>query len=363
MGFPISTPIVKPVDGLCNLSCTYCYTAGLKSSADKKYMSEQTLASVIDFFCYDKKYTEFIWHGGEPLLASIGFYHKVVEYQRTWRNRGVKIVNFVQTNATLVTEKWAQFFSDNEFLVGVSIDGHEETHNCNRHYSSNTGSFADTMRGVKLLREAGVFNGAICGISKSNVSSPREVLDFFISQGIKKLKFARIKDIGLCKDVSDISISFAQYIDFLISVFDLWIEYDDPKIEVRDIQSVVNILMGGTLRECIYMGQCDQFVTVYRDGTIYACDSLPKDESLYFGNVFNDPTKVRNNDRLKASQEIARVRHALCQSCNWYSVCKSGCAKDHYMKLDSSSPIPEHCRELKRYFKHISTKLGHYGLV
>lgn len=287
-----STAIVKPVDGLCNLSCEYCYTAKIGAPVKLKHMDTETLRATIDFFCRDKKYVEFIWHGGEPLLAGIDFYHEVVECQQHWLNNGAKVVNFVQTNATLVTEEWAQFFSKHKFLAGVSIDGPKEIHDQNRHYYSGRGSYEEAMRGIELLRKAGVFNGAICDVSATNHSLPKEILSFFISQKIKKLKFARVKDMGCCNDVSALSVSFARYIDFMLAIFEIWIHLDDPEVEIRDIQSVVNILMGGTLRECIYLGQCEQFVTVYHDGSIYGCDTFPKTDRLHFGNVFDDPDKV-----------------------------------------------------------------------
>lgn len=326
-------------------------------------MDTKTLRATIDFFCRDKKYVEFIWHGGEPLLAQIDFYRDVVKHQQSWVGKGVKVVNFIQTNATLVTEEWARFFARHNFLVGVSIDGNRDAHDKNRRYRSGCGSFNEVMRGVELLRNAHVFNGAICGISTENYSSPKEIFEFFLSHGIKKLKFARVKDIGQCNDLSTITIPFGKYIDFMTTIFDLWVAVDDPEIEIRDIQSVVNILMGGTFRECIYMGKCDNFVTVYHDGSIYSCDSFPKKESLRFGNVFEEPSKIMTNPNLKTFQEMVGTRDKYCRSCSWYFICKGGCAKDHYSKIDSFEPIKEHCEELKRYFYYISTKLRNYNLI
>ncbi len=103
-----------------------------------------------------------------------------------------------------------------------------------------------------------------------------------------------IKNIGHCDNISSLVISPAQYAAFMIAIFDHWLELDDSEVEIRDIQSVVNLILGGNKRECIYMGQCDQFVTVYSDGSIYGCDSFPKTDNLCFGNVFDEPTVVRS---------------------------------------------------------------------
>lgn len=363
MVLPVSTPIVKPVNGLCNLSCSYCYTSGLKKVVDKHRMHPETLRSVIDFFCYDQNDVEFIWHGGEPLLAGLDFYRKVVEFQHAWERKGRKIANFIQTNATLITPEWVHFFAEQNFLVGVSLDGPKAFHDQARYYSALRGSYDDVMRGIDLLRQAGIFNGVICGVSTVNHKFPKEIFSFFIAGNIKKLKFARVKSIGHCNDVSALAISSAQYADFMIAIFDLWLELDDPEVEIRDIQSVVSLVLGGNRRECIYLGKCDQFVTVYSDGSIYGCDSFPKTDALHFGDVLDKSATVRSDPHLRSFQEALEKRKEHCQECDWYFICKGGCAKDCYANLDAVEPLSEVCSNLKRYFEHISARVKSYELL
>ncbi len=359
----VSTPIVKPVNGTCNLSCSYCYTSGLKEYIVRNRMRPEVLKAMIDFFCRDQDDVEFIWHGGEPLLAGLEFYREVVELQCQWKQQGKKIANFLQTNATLITSEWARFFSENDFLVGVSLDGPKELHDQVRHYSTSRGSHDEVMKGIDLLRQAEIFNGVICGVSTVNHRFPEEVFNFFITENIKKLKFARVKNIGHCNNVSSLVISPAQYTNFMIAIFDRWLELDDPEVEIRDIQSVVNLILGGNKRECIYMGQCDQFVTVYSDGSIYGCDSFPKTDALRFGNVLDESAVVRSNSCLQSFRELLRKRKERCKTCNWYLICKGGCAKDCYEQVDAVEPIDEICRSLRRYFEHVSAKIRSYGLV
>ncbi|MGB9726744.1 MAG: radical SAM protein [Minisyncoccia bacterium] len=344
------------------MSCSYCYASGLKECTGKNRMPPETLKAMIDFFCRDQDDIEFIWHGGEPLLAGLDFYRQAIEFQNIWREEGKKIANFLQTNATLITPEWIRFFVENDFLVGVSLDGPKEFHDQVRHYPSGKGSYDDVMRGINLLRQAGIFNGIICCISTVNHRFPKEIFNFFIEKNIKKLKFARVKSIGHCNDVSSLVISPAQYADFMIDIFDLWLELDDPEVEIRDIQSVVSLILGGNRRECIYMGQCDQFVTVYSDGSIYGCDSFPKTDTLHFGSVLDEPIKVKSNARLQSFRELLEKRKEHCRTCDWYFICKGGCAKDCYEQIDSVEPLSEVCENLKRYFEHISAKIKSYDL-
>lgn len=358
-----TTPIIKPVNGVCNLSCSYCYTSGLKEYAIKHRMGTETLKHVINFFCRDQNDVEFIWHGGEPLLAGLEFYREAVEIQHTWEKRGKNITNFLQTNATLITPEWTRFFSKNNFLIGVSLDGPKELHDQVRSYSTDKGSYDDVMKGIELLRHAEIFNGIICDISTVNHNSPEEIFNFFIAKNIKKLKFTRVKNIGHCSNVSSLVILPAQYTDFMIAIFNRWLELDDPEVEIRDIQSVINLILGGNKRECIYMGQCDQFVTVYSDGSIYGCDSFPKTDALCFGSVLDEPAVVRSNSCLQSFRELLEKRKERCKTCDWYFICKGGCAKDCYEQVGVVEPIDEVCKNLKRYFEHVSAKIRLYNLV
>ena len=317
-------------------------------------MQPEILKATIDFFCRDQDSVEFIWHGGEPLLAGLDFYRRAIEFQHQWVRQGKRIVNFIQTNATLVNSEWAQFFAENGFFVGVSLDGPKKIHDQLRCYANGRGSYDETIKGIDFLRQAGVFNGIICGVSTINYSFPREIFNFFIAENIKKLKFARIKNIGHCDGISSLVISPAQYVDFMIAIFDLWLELDDPEVEIRDIQSVVNLILGGSRRECIYMGQCDQFVTVYSDGSIYSCDSFPQIDALHFGSVLDEPDEVRANLRLRDFRELLNKRKEHCQTCKWYFICKGGCSHDCYERFDSVEPLSEVCENLKRYFEYIS---------
>lgn len=360
----VSTPIIKPVNGLCNLSCLYCYASGLKECASKNCMRSEILKAVIDFFCCDQDNIEFIWYGGEPLLAGIDFYRKAAEFQYVWKQQGKKITNFLQTNATLITPEWIRFFTKNNFFVGVSLDGPKKFHDQVRCYSNGNGSYDEVMRGIDLLREAEIFNGIICGISTVNHQFPKEIFNFFLEKNIKKLKFAKVKNIGHCNNsISSLVISPVKYTDFMITIFDLWLELDNPEVEIRDIQSVVNLILGGNQRECIYMGQCDQFVTVYSDGSIYGCDSFQKTDALLFGSVFDELKVVKSNSCLQNFRELLKKRKEHCRVCDWFYICKGGCAKDCYERFDSIEPMEEVCENLKRYFEHISTKIKLYDFT
>ncbi len=354
-------PIVKPFDDACNLKCLYCYMRGVMRPQHRaRLMDDATLRCLIDFFCSKQKHVEFIWHGGEPLLAGLDFFEQVVAYQKPWIKCGKEIENSIQTNATLVTKEWALFFHENNFSVGVSLDGPSEIHDATR-TNGRCGSFDSVMQGIAILRDAGVFNGISCCVSSANCYAAEEVFDFFISQDIKSMKFLRVKGLDQYGNLYPGSITADQYIDFLLAVFKRWLEIDDPEVEILYIKSVIDILLGGNFRECVYMGACYNYVTIYSDGSIYACDTLAQHDFLHFGNVKDFNYSSRNFSKFV---DFVELQKKSCELCKWFKVCRSGCLQDRILKADMNQAMQNlSCDSLKRFYSKIASILKQYNLL
>jgi len=315
-------------------------------------MSQEVLQTTIDFFCSHQNDVEFTWHGGEPLLAGMEFYREVSKLQKQWISRGKKISNFIQTNGSLVDDEWAELFKEIGFFVGVSLDAPASVHNRLRTFGCGTSSLSYVLRGISKLIEKNIFNGVICCVGKRNFNKPREILDFFLDQGIKSIKFLRIKG-----DEQE-AISASQYADFLFQIFNLWIEIDNPDLEIRDIKSIVDILLGGEFRECTFTGRCDQFATVYNDGSIFPCDRFINEPRLRFGTVFEPYTKVLIGENFQAFLAEMRVTKELCHGCCWSSLCNGGCFKERL-----SNEKGNICRANQKLFEGIESALKKYGLL
>lgn len=354
-------PIVKPLDGTCNLKCAYCYMNSVMCPKHRtELMSDHTLSFLTDFFCSTREHIEFIWHGGEPLLAGINFFEKAMYYQKQWIGYGKKIKNSIQTNATLIDDKWTSFFRENNFLVGVSLDGPSHVHNIMR-TDGKKGSFDAVMRGISSLEKAKIFSGIICCVSTANYLYPQEMLDFFIAQNIKSIKFLRVKGLDKKGNPYPGSITPNQYVDFLLGTFRRWLEIDNPKIEIRNIKSIIDILMGGNFRECVYMGACYNYVTVYSDGSIYACDALGQRNFLCFGNI---KSRVAKNQNFSKFIKFVETQKKLCMPCKWFNVCRGGCLRDRKIDLDPNDTAKnDSCVSLKRLYSEIFSVLRRYDLL
>ena len=356
MGNSLNVPIIKPMNCLCNLDCEYCYMKGLEEPyrSDFRQMNQKTLISTIDFFCSHQDEIEFVWHGGEPLLAGMDFYDIAIERQNKWKSRGKKIVNFLQTNGTLIDETWANFLADAKFGVGVSFDAPADTQDILRKTRTGMASSEKVLNGITLLKEKNIFNGVSCCVSQKNVDRPDEIIEFFLSHDIKSLKFLRIKSDKRCKLSRDKSISAEQHANFLIKVFKIWLKLDNPQLEIRDIKSVVDIMMGGNFRECVYMGRCNQFSTVFNDGSIFPCDCLLANPSTHFGNVSQTYQQVTKSPNFSRFLQTSHDLKDSCNDCKWYFLCRGGC-------LNNISDRQEVCAANRKLFEKIEKTLAEYG--
>jgi uncharacterized protein len=185
---------VKPVGAECNLNCRYCYYLKKKEiSSNKEFsrMKDEILENYIvrHIEASTDSVIFFSWHGGEPTLAGIDFYRKVVNLQNRYVPSGRTIINGIQTNAVLLNEDWANFLADERFFVGVSIDGPEDLHNKFRISKDKAGSFRKTLNGYELLKKHNVSTELLSVVNAENVNFPHAVYGFLKQLGSKYMTF------------------------------------------------------------------------------------------------------------------------------------------------------------------------------
>lgn len=100
-----------------------------------------------------EKEVTFGWQGGEPTLLGVDFFRNVVKLQKKYNVRGLTVKNGLQTNGTLITDEFAKFLKEEDFLVGISIDGPEYLHNKYRLDREGKGSFSRVMAGLENLKK------------------------------------------------------------------------------------------------------------------------------------------------------------------------------------------------------------------
>ncbi|AKG34758.1 anaerobic sulfatase maturase [Paenibacillus durus] len=323
----------KTVSEDCNLACDYCYysTCGGKPGPKINRIDSAILEKFIkEYMARSRGAASFAWQGGEPLLAGLEFFEEAVSLQARYAPKGTSIGNSIQTNGTLINDRWAAFFKKYNFLVGVSLDGPEDIHDARRVDSRGQGSFHRVMKGIEHLRRHNVDFNILSVIHKGNVGQAAEIMAFFEEEGFSYVQFIPCMDFRSQEpDKPGVyDITPAEYGQFLREAFDYWYNGGSPRVSVRFFD---NMLAGYTNREaelCIHRAECPTTIILEQNGDAYPCDFFISPE-WKIGNVATHSIE----DLLKHPlyTRFLGMKPALpegCRSCEWKRLCHGGCPRN-----------------------------------
>lgn len=301
-----------------------------------------------DIFC------RFAFQGGEPTLVKLEFYRKLVEFQKKYNYKKLKISNSIQTNGVLIDNEWAEFLAANEFLVGLSLDGNKEQNDINRYDAKNRGSYNDILRAVKLFDKNSVEYNILCVVTNSTARHISKVYEFYKKQKFKYLQFITCLDpLGEERGQRNYSLTPDMYSKFLKTLFDMW--YKDYTcgnyISIRQFDNYVAVIMGKIPDSCAMSGSCACCNIVEADGSVYPCDFYVT-ENWELGN-FKQKTFVEMQNSNRAKEFIAKSMQISeeCSKCQWYSLCRCGCMRDR------KDNINYYCEAYKDFFNYAYGKM------
>ena len=304
-----------------------------------------------------------IWHGGEPLLAGIDYYREICAVQKSLTEKlGIAFLNNVQTNATLIDDEWASFFRENNFHVGVSLDGPKEIHDLHRKNFAGEGSFDKTMRGINILKEHGFHPGVICVVNKDNIALPDELFNFFYDNGLP------FKTNDCTKSVSGkiddtLQVEPDSYSLFLLRIFDLWIEKNDPNYRVAPIDNFVKGMLGHKTNICKLNGGCQQNLSFDINGDVYPCDGY-LGENQVLGNFLSEEISSIVGKALFSKRfiEDRKTVIANCGSCKMTQLCNGFCMRQWDNSPCSGKFVEKAtCSSLQSLWSGLSSRLKKLG--
>jgi uncharacterized protein len=343
--------IVK-VSGECNLKCDYCYYFANSEYKQASNLSWDLIRKLITEASSLSDFVEFIWHGGEPLTAGIETFQKIIHLQKDISgNKGTKYKNIIQTNGTLLNAEWVDFIAGNDMGVGISIDGPVWPHDKHRVYEDFSGSLSDVSGGVKLLTEKGIRKGALAVVTKDSLGFEKEIFDFFIENDILSFDFLPFFD-------GDYPFTLAKgdYSNFIIKVFDLWLEKDDPSIKIRYIDNVVTGILGGRQSLCKFAHSCHTYISINFNGDIFPCDKYLGLEDFFLGNLAHDSLpEIVNGVKMRNFVKKINALHDNCSKCSIWEICGGACT--YYQMSDEKSEQRRYCYENKIAINYIRNKL------
>jgi len=363
--------MVKPVGSVCNLGCRYCYyldKSEIYGGVQPK-MSVDMLETVVREYIAANDVPEitFCWHGGEPLLMELDFYRKAVEFQKKYAD-GKTIHNSLQTNGTLITPETAMFFSKNDFLIGISIDGPEEIHDNFRRDRRDRPTFDVVMNGLQLLVEYNVEFNTLTAVSHMSENRGLEVYDFLKSVGSRYMQFMPVVEYvrylnGRPYIVSpshpdavraDWSVSSFGFGRFMCDIFDFWVSHDVGKYFVSLFDATLANHCGIQPGMCVHAATCGGNLVVEHNGDVYPCDHFVYPE-YRLGNLTG--TTLRNMAASEIQHSFGLDKRnrlpAKCCSCRYGGLCHGECPKHRFDRTDAGDAgLSSLCSGYHMFFEH-----------
>jgi uncharacterized protein len=332
-------------------------------------MSLKILETTIREFCeHNLDKIIFTWHGGEPLLAGKDFYQKAFNLQKKYKRTNQEILNSIQTNATLIDDKWAKIFKLNHILVGISLDGPKKIHDEYRVFHNGEGSFDRVMQGIKSLKDLGIEFSIISVVTKKVIDNPKLVFDFLVSREPIWINFVPSLAISNSSNLSfKWSIKPSDYIDFLIKIFEMWFKKSDYKIKILPIETIISGFLKREHREYRLISECkkrlairscEKNLVIIPNGDVKTCSFHSYDNIFEFGNIQSGLRSILESPEYKKYQNHLKEIKNRCSKCRWYEVCPNGCPRDFY--IGGLNGL--FCKESPRLFRLIQESIKKYQI-
>ncbi|MFA5302882.1 MAG: anaerobic sulfatase maturase [Bacteroidales bacterium] len=376
LGQRIVGVMIKPVGASCNLDCTYCYYLDKKDLYDGKIarMNIQLLEKFTEQYIAANLQADeisFCWHGGEPLLVGLDFFKKAVSFQKKF-NPGKQISNSLQTNGTLIDREWVDLFLENNFLVGVSIDGPQAIHDSYRRDKRGQGTFTEVLKGIEMMYKGGVQYNTLTTVNNINQDHGGEIYLFLKSIGSYHMQFLPVLEYvtsvtGKQKDRPVIvppgtpgsypaswSVSAEKYGNFLCEIFDLWSTGDTGIRFLPFFEAVLANYLGIPPGICAWCETCGNNVVMEWNGDVYLCDHFVYPE-YKIGNISD-----MSFSQMAGSEMLFRFglgkRNGLpdkCFHCPYYRLCYGECPKHRFLTTADGQPgLNALCEGYKKFFAH-----------
>jgi len=381
--------LAKPAGAACNLACQYCFflsKENLYPARESPLMTDALLETYIRQLMQSSPgpQVDIAWQGGEPMLRGLAFFRRSVELANKYRQPHQRVLHTIQTNGTLIDDAWAAFFKQNNYLVGLSIDGPAELHDAYRVNKRNEGSFGDVLRGWECLRKHAVDVNILCTIHAANADHPLDVYRFFRDdlgaryiQMIPIVERATAATIDLANQgwggqkgtdrplytqsgslVTERTVTAAQFGHFLIAIFDEWVARDVGNVFVTTFDVALGSWMGQH-NACIVSPTCGGSLVMEHNGDVYSCDHYVEPEHL-LGNVRKSTLKT-----LVASEKQRRFGQAkydtlpeYCRKCPVLFACYGECPRNRFIQTPTGEDGLNYlCEGYKAFFQHIDTPM------
>lgn len=367
--------MAKPVSYQCNLKCDYCFYLEKEDmmkpeEQQDSAMSDETLKHYIRSYIesQDAQDIDFAWQGGEPTLAGLDFYKKAVKFQQQFAN-GKRITNSFQTNAIAINRQWAQFFAENDFLIGVSVDGAAEIHDKYRVSVNGKPTFERVKKAIDLLKEYKVDFNTLTVINDQNWDKGKETYQALKELGSDYLQFIPIVEVekscqmtidgkyspSVDPKLAPFSVPPHGYGKFMTDIFDEWVKNDIGKVYVRMFDSILATWYGIGASVCVQSKNCGTAIVIESNGDLYSCDHYVYPDNK-LGNIHDKDISKLVSAKKQRNFGIAKSTRLTdkCNKCDVHGLCYGGCPKHRINSIEGEVHRQNYlCESYKLIFNYV----------
>lgn len=368
MSYPVPFHVMaKPVGPICNIDCKYCFYLEKEKLYPEKQQEKNNWAMPDDVLeeyirqkieSTDLKEESFTWQGGEPTLLGVDYFRKAVSIQKKYAD-GKKINNSFQTNGILLDNEWCEFFKENSFLIGLSIDGPRELHDRYRVDKGGRPTFDRVMHGLNLLKKHKVDFNTLTVVQKDNSYHPVEVYNFLKEIGSGYMQFIPIVERTNREnnnaEVSDWSVESEPFGNFLIEIFNKWVRNDVGKYFVQIFDVSLEAWFGLQTSLCLFNETCGKALAIEHNGDLYSCDHFVFPENK-LGNIMVNPLveMVGSEQQNKFGEDKKSTLPQYCRNCEVKFVCNGECPKNRFINTPGGEfGLNYLCAGYKKFFNYI----------
>lgn len=339
----------------CNLACAYCQNEPAFDNVPKVNMPDDIIDiainstnKMVNKSSEKNKTVTFCYAGGEPLLVGIKYFSNILKKQEKLASK-CNIRNVIQTNGTLINDDWANFFKENNINVSISIDGPKFIHDNQRFFRKPNGSCVESVvRGISHLQNKNINYGTLSVVTSNSIDYAKEIFEFIGALEPNMMGFLPCVDRGP-------KISAEQYGQFMIELFDAWLEKNDPKLLVREFVHIVQGMFNiPHTKGCQFAGVCPQHINISPTGSVSVCDQYLEKPEGYLGNILrSDIGSIMDGEKFKKFKEKTIKIPSQCKYCKYLPICNGGCA----YRRNNFTTVDYLCEGRKSLFGHIENKL------
>jgi len=371
--FQIDSFSIKPTLG-CNLRCDYCYCHGGAADMlqDCRTMNPEVLHRLLDSyrqlvckqsrFVHSDGFLPLVWHGGEPLLAGVEKFQEYFKIEKEFEDH-LSIHNVVQTNLTLLSSAWINFFKFHQVILGISLDGNADMHDTHRKKSDGRGSYEIVIKKLKKIREEKIPFGTIGVVTGKNQMSATTIYNHMKEIGVNYYDWTP----AIFDGEHECVLTNKEYTNFFSGLFDVWMNASDGNCEIKIINDIVAVMKyekktASTCPRilCEFSGRCGNAMSVLPNGDIFPCECLVNLPRFRLGNILEQSLEdILEGEKFEYFVREFNDVSPECMECQWFGICKGGCLHRRAPECVGSAKKDYFCPGRKALFSHIKKRLFH----